>query len=483
MPYWKNLFSTGYINPDGDRDVDAAQSSLIVSILSAGTFFGALTAAPAADFLGRKLGLVACNVVFCVGVILQTIATDIPVFVAGRFFAGYGVGMISATIPLYQSETAPKWIRGVIVGAYQLAITIGILLANIVNNSTKDRNDTGSYRIPIAVQFAWAIILFVGCIWLPETPRWYIRKGKPEAAAKSLSVLRRLDMDHPAVVEELAEITANHEYELSLGKATYIDCFKGNLGRRLATGCLLQALQQLTGVNFIFYYGTSFFQRAGFREPFIISMITSSVNVASTLPGLYLVEKWGRRNLLLFGAVGMAVCQFIVAITGTVAGVENQAAQNALVAFVCIYIFFFACSWGPVAWVVTGEIFPLKVRAKSLSMTSKSLEQPPRLVLYANFPFSRIQLAPQLRYRIRYSLHGQRWPRKRQPWSQGLLRLGRVLLHLHLLRLGNDLRDQGFVSRAGRRALRQGQQSLEVTRLCSYRLFPGRSGCCWRQPP
>jgi SP family sugar:H+ symporter-like MFS transporter len=240
MRHWKDLFSTGFKDKEGLPDVSADQSSLIVSILSAGTFFG-----------GRRLALVACNVVFCVGVILQTAATAIPLFVAGRFFAGFGVGMISMTIPLYQSETAPKWIRGVIVGAYQLAITIGLLLAAIVNNSTKDRNDTGSYRIPIAVQFAWAIILFAGCIFLPETPRWYIKKGRPEQAAKSLSKLRRLDIDHPAVVEELSEITANHEYELSLGKATYLDCFRGNLGKRLATGCLLQALQQLTGVNFI----------------------------------------------------------------------------------------------------------------------------------------------------------------------------------------------------------------------------------------
>jgi len=254
----------------------------------------------------------------------------------------------------------------------QLAITIGILLANVVNNSTQDRYDSGSYRIPIAVQFAWALILYLGCIWLPETPRWYVKKGRPEKAAKSLSTLRKLDIDHPAVVEELAEITANHEYELSLGKATYIDCFKGNLGFRLATGCLLQALQQLTGVNFIFYYGTTFFIRAGFTNAFVISMATSAVNVGSTFPGLYLVEKWGRRNLLLFGAIGMAVCQFIVAITGTVIGTAPGAGQQVLVAFVCIYIFFFACSWGPVAWVVTGEIFPLKVRAKSLSMTTAS---------------------------------------------------------------------------------------------------------------
>lgn len=145
---------------------------------------------------------------------------------------------------------------------------------------------------------------------------------------------------------------------------------------------MLQALQQLTGVNFIFYYGTKFFQNAGFSNPFIISMITSSINVASTFPGLYLVEKWGRRNLLLFGAIGMAVCQFIVAITGTIVGTTNSSAQSSMVAFVCIYIFFFACSWGPVAWVVTGEIFPLKVRAKS------SLHD------------HRIQLAAQLGHRI-----------------------------------------------------------------------------------
>jgi MFS transporter, SP family, sugar:H+ symporter len=101
-------------------------------------------------------------------------------------------------------------------------------------------------------------------------------------------------------------------------------------------------------------------------------MITSAVNVASTFPGLWMVESWGRRPLLLFGAIGMAVCQFIVGGTGTAIGTHNKTGQDALIAFVCIYIFFFACSWGPCAWVVTGEIFPLKVRSKSLSMTTAS---------------------------------------------------------------------------------------------------------------
>lgn len=170
-----------------------------------------------------------------------------------------------------------------------------------MNNYTSKRNDTGSYRIPIAVQFAWAIVLVSGMIFLPETPRYLIRSGVPQKAAKSLSRLRRLPEDHPAIVAELEEIQANHEYELSLGKATYIDCFRGDVFKRLLTGCLLQSLQQLTGINFIFYYGTQYFKNSGITNAFIITMITSSVNTATTFPGLYAIDKWGRRPLLFWG--------------------------------------------------------------------------------------------------------------------------------------------------------------------------------------
>ncbi|PMD61445.1 general substrate transporter [Hyaloscypha bicolor E] len=375
MPHWLKTFSTGYINPDTKGPgITANQSSLIVSILSAGTFFGALTAAPTADFTGRRMALMITLVVFCFGVLLQTISVAIPLFVAGRFLAGFGVGLISALIPLYQSETAPKWIRGTVVGAYQLAITIGLLIAAVVDNATKDRADSGSYRIPIAIQFFWAIILGVGLLFLPETPRYLIRMGRDEKAAKSLSRLRRLPIDNPFLIDELADIKANYEHELSLGTSSYKDFLTWHtLGKRLMTGCLLQSLQQLTGINFIFYYGTSFFTNSGIQNPFVTTMITSAVNVASTFPGLYLVETWGRRRLLLFGAIGMFVSQMIVASAGTAfPGTTNMSAQKALVAFVCVYIFFFASSWGPVAWVVTGEIFPLGVRAKGLSMTTAS---------------------------------------------------------------------------------------------------------------
>ncbi|KAI0389491.1 high-affinity glucose transporter RGT2 [Xylariaceae sp. FL0594] len=381
MRYWMSLFSTGYVNGKGELDVTPSQSSGIVSILSAGTFFGALGSPFFADYIGRRLALIASTCVFCLGVALQTAATAIPLFLAGRFFAGLGVGLISALIPLYQSETAPKWIRGAIVGAYQFAITIGLLLAAIINNATKDRLDTGCYRIPIAIQFAWAIILIAGMLVLPETPRYLIRKGNNAEAARSLGRLRRLAPDHPAITSELEEIRANHEYEMSLGSSSYLDCFRGPMIKRQLTGMGIQALQQLTGINFIFYYGTQYFKNSGIDNPFTIQVITSVINVVSTLPGLYAVDKFGRRPLLLWGAVGMCVGQLIVAVLGTTTTgqdalgnviVFNAPAQKASIAFIAIYIFFFASTWGPLAWVVTGEIYPLKTRAKSLSISTAS---------------------------------------------------------------------------------------------------------------
>ncbi|TGJ84745.1 hypothetical protein E0Z10_g4005 [Xylaria hypoxylon] len=381
MPYFQKLFSTGYLDASGELNISPSQSSAIVSILSAGTFFGALASPLLADTIGRRWGLIASTWVFNLGVILQTAATSIPLFLAGRFFAGFGVGLISAQIPLYQSETAPKWIRGAIVGAYQFAITIGLLVASVVNNATQYRNDTGSYRIPIAIQFAWAIILIVGMLFLPETPRFLIKQGKYEEAARSLGQLRRLPADDPSIASELTEIRSNHEYELSAGTATYLDCFRGPMRKRQLTGMAAQALQQLTGINFIFYYGTQYFKNSGIENPFIISVITAVINVVSTLPGLWAVDKFGRRPLLLWGAVGMCVGHFVVAVIGTLTIgqdsmgntiVYNVAAQKASIAFIAIFIFFFASTWGPLCWVVTGEIFPLKTRAKSLSMTTAS---------------------------------------------------------------------------------------------------------------
>nr|CAD1814654.1 monosaccharide transporters [uncultured fungus] len=356
------------------------QQSLVVSILSAGTFFGALFAFPMADFVGRKYGIIASCVIFSLGVGLQ-LDTHWATFVVGRVIAGLGVGLVSCLVPMYQSKCAPKSLRGAIVGLYQLAITIGALLAAIVLNATQHRPNHSSWRTPIAVQFAWAAILSGGMLLLPESPRFLLKKGRVDSGKKSLSRLMTMPVDSPEVEGEYEEIMAALEADRKLGSGSYIDCFRNNEGKnglRTWTGILLQGWQQLTGINFIFYYGTFFFQSAGISQPFIITIICDVVNTAMTIIGTQLIDRVGRRRLLLIGAAGMCFCEFIVAIVGVTAGhIQpnhhiNLPAQRVLIAFVCFYIAFFATSWGPVAWVLTGELFPLHIRAKSMSLSVAS---------------------------------------------------------------------------------------------------------------
>ncbi|KAF8515072.1 MFS monosaccharide transporter [Gautieria morchelliformis] len=355
--------------------ISTSNTSLVVSILSVGTIFGALTSAPVADKVGRRMGIIVSCLVFSVGVAMQTAATAMPLFVVGRVFAGFGVGLVSCLIPMYQSECSPKWIRGAVVSCYQWAITIGLLLASIVNNATQSRTDHSSYRIPIAIQFVWAMILSGGMFLLPESPRYLIKRGSDAAAAAALARLTGVDVSHPSIEADLDEIRINLKHEEEIGQATYADCFRDGGNRillRTLTGIFLQAWQQLTGINFIFYYGTTFFKNSHVGDPFLQSVATNVVNVGMTIPGIYFVDKVGRRNLLLIGAAGMMICEYIVAIAGITLPATNIAGQKVLVAFVCIYIAFFASTWGPIAWVVTGEIFPRKVRAKAMSLSVAS---------------------------------------------------------------------------------------------------------------
>lgn len=359
--------------PSNKESFSSSESSLIVSILSVGTFFGALTAPIINDTLGRRWCLIIASlIVFNVGVVLQIISTGIPLLCAGRVIAGFGVGLISSTIPLYQSEASPKWIRGAVVSCYQWAITIGIFLAACFNQATHAMDSSASYRIPIGLQILWSLILGFGMFLLPDTPRFWISKGRHEKATESLSRLRKLPGDHPDLIEELDDIKAAYEFEIEYGKSSWSQVFsnKNHQLKRLTTGVLCQAFQQLTGVNFIFYFGTTFFERAGVNG-FTTSLATNIVNVGSTIPGILLMEVVGRRNMLMAGAAGMSVSQLIVAIVGVAAG-SGKSSQNVLVAFSCIFIAFFAATWGPCAWVVVGELFPLRTRAKSVALCAAS---------------------------------------------------------------------------------------------------------------
>jgi len=196
----------------------------------------------------------AC-LVFSLGVAFQTAATEIALFVVGRVVAGLGVGLVSCLVPMYQSECSPKWIRGAVVSCYQWAITIGLLLAACANEGEKDKPDASGYRWVIAIQFFWAAILCGGMFFLPESPRYLIKKNRPDQARASLARVLRADIDSAEVKAEFDEIEANLIHEQSVGQTSYIDCFRNGPGHnraRVLTGIFLQAWQQLTGINVIF---------------------------------------------------------------------------------------------------------------------------------------------------------------------------------------------------------------------------------------
>jgi sugar porter (SP) family MFS transporter len=393
-----------YIEGDGIKELSGPRTSLITSILSCGTFFGAIIAGDVADIIGRKWTVIMGCFIYMVGVIIQMITgpnNALGAIVSGRLIAGIGVGFESAIVILYMSEICPRKVRGALVAGYQFCITIGILLASCVCYATKDRGDSGEYRIPIAIQFPWALILGGGLLFLPDSPRYYVKKGKIEQATDALARVRGQPLDSVYVQNELAEIIANEEYERALIPATswigsWASCFKGSLWhqgsnlRRTILGTSLQMMQQWTGVNFIFYYSTPFLKSTGaIDNSFLISLIFTLVNVCSTPLSFWTVERFGRRTILIVGAFGMLISQFLVAIIGITVGfnkthptpteddpekttANNIAAVNAQIAFIAIAIFWFASTWGPGAWIVLGEIFPLPIRSRGVGLSTAS---------------------------------------------------------------------------------------------------------------
>ncbi|KKY39855.1 putative hexose transporter [Diaporthe ampelina] len=377
--------------------------SLITSILSAGTFFGALIAGDVAEYIGRKWTVIVGCLIYCVGVAVQVATTPnssaLGTIVAGRLIAGLGVGFESAIVILYMSEICPRKVRGALVAGYQFCITIGLLLAACVVYGSQHYEDARAYRIPIGIQFPWGVILGTGLLFLPDSPRYFVKRGRLDRATDALSRLRGQPADSEYIQVELAEIVANEEYERQLIPNTtwfgsWANCFKGSLWtgksnlRRTILGTSLQMMQQWTGVNFIFYYSTPFLQSTGaISNTFLISLIFTLVNVCSTPISFWTVERFGRRSILIIGAFGMLVCQFLVAIIGVTVGfnhthpdpadpdasiADNIPAVNAQIAFIAIFIFFFASTWGPGAWILIGEIFPLPIRSRGVALSTAS---------------------------------------------------------------------------------------------------------------
>lgn len=236
--------------------IPSSRKSLITSILSAGTFIGALLGGGISERVGRRTTIMLSCLLFAIGVAIQVAALTVGALVAGRFVAGLGVGGVSSTVILYVSEISPRRVRGLLVSVYQWAITIGLLLASGVDQGCKDLDTASSYRIPIGLQFIWAAILACGLFFLPESPRYYVRCGRMDDALRSLERVRGQPGSNIAIQAELAEIKANFEYEKQIASTSWSDCFKGGFSargnfRRVLAGTCLQMFQQWTGINFI----------------------------------------------------------------------------------------------------------------------------------------------------------------------------------------------------------------------------------------
>ncbi|KAK7451798.1 hypothetical protein VKT23_012476 [Stygiomarasmius scandens] len=370
---------------DGSFFLSSSRQSIITSLLSAGTFVGALGQAFTSDRFGRRGTILIWAAIFTVGTAIQTgTETSLAQITIGRFIAGLGVGAMSAIVPLYNGETAPKALRGTLLVLYQLQIITGIFISYVIDLGTHAIPNSASWRIPVGLQMLWGLILLSGLFFLPESPRHLLGNGRRDEARKVIAELNSVPIDDPLVEETVDELLYAINAENEGGKAGWLECFstRNMLWKRTANGMMLQFIQQLNGQNFYYYYGDTFFKSAGTTlSPYVIQTILGAVSVVGTIPALYLIETWGRRRSLLTGSIMEAVCSIIAGLVGhfTLAPTGTDPSQltprekqggDVLIAFAVLHVFSFSVFWGPVPWVYLGESFPLRVRPKAIALGS-----------------------------------------------------------------------------------------------------------------
>ncbi|KAL4887719.1 general substrate transporter [Aspergillus karnatakaensis] len=388
----------------GDAVTNQTRKGWLTSILELGAWFGALYSGPLCERFSRKYTILANVCIFCIGVVIQlTAATgngSSSNILGGRFVTGMGVGSLSMSVPMYNAEIAPPEVRGSLVALQQLAITFGIMVSFWINYGTNHIGGTGetqkdaSWLLPLALQLAPAVVLGVGMIFMPFSPRWLVHHDREEEAIKVLTSLRGLPADDPVLQLEFLEIKAQSIFEkrtekekfphlertntwsyLKLEAAGYKSLFTSwPMFRRVMVATVTMTFQQWTGVNAVLYYAPSIFEQLGMSNNTTSLLATGVVGVAmflATIPAVIWVDNVGRKPILVIGAIGMATCHFIIA--GIFAENENQwesqrAAGWAAVAMVWLFVVHFGYSWGPCAWIIIAEIWPLSVRAKGTSL-------------------------------------------------------------------------------------------------------------------
>ncbi|KAL7896709.1 general substrate transporter [Trichoderma sp. SZMC 28014] len=370
----------GALQSDGSYTFSAARQGTIVGLLCIGSLIGALIAGKMADTIGRRLSISLFAFFTCIGTIIEiSSSTHWVQFAVGRLVTGVSIGALSVVVPMYQSESTPALIRGVIVSSYQLLITLGIWTAEMVNWGTETRGNSASWRIPNGLTFAWALALGAGVLFLPESPRFAYSRGRVDEARQTIARLIGLSPDSDVVNKQIAEIQEKVDEENAHTEAfKWTEIFTApRMLYRTTLGIVLQAGQQLTGANFFFYFGTTVFAATGISNSYVTQIILGSVNVFCTIIGLWIIDRFGRRVILMTGAAWMMMCFLVYAFVGHFAlDHENPMltpkAGSALVTFSCLAIAAFAVSWGPLVWTVNAELYPIRYRSVCMGIATAS---------------------------------------------------------------------------------------------------------------
>jgi len=329
------------------------QQELVVSMVLAGAALAALSGGSLSDRIGRRAALIVTSIIFIAGALVCAFAQSVTILLLGRFIVGLGIGLACATVPVYISEVSPPKARGWQVSLFQLAITVGILVAYVVDYAFAHIQ---GWRWMVGLAAIPGVILATAMIYMPESPRWLAKSGNVQ---KALAVLSRI-RGTPNVNAELQEIQSTLAQET--GRGNWSDLFARNVRPALTVGIGLAVFQQVTGINTVIYYAPTILQSAGISSAAVAILLTAGiggVNVLMTIVSMWLIDRMGRRPLLLIGTAGMVVTLGLLGLAFTRPG---GALAYVAVGTLMAYVASFAISLGPIFWLLIAEIYPLNIR-------------------------------------------------------------------------------------------------------------------------
>jgi len=385
-----------------------------VASLLIGCFIGAFFAGRLADLIGRRNTMMIAAALFLGGALVQGAASSHIIFVLARICGGMAVGAASVLSPAYISEVAPANIRGRLTTVQQIMIITGLTAAFLVNYflaktagvSTARLGGIEAWRWMFLMQAVPAAIFLVALFMIPESPRYLVSKGRVDQARSVLTSLFGGDVASTKLDEIRATFSEDHRPRLSDIKGN------GLLGIRpvVWAGIMLAAFQQFVGINVIFYYGATLWQLAGFTESqsLAINIVSGAVSIAACFVTIAVIDKIGRKPILLIGSAGMAVTLFAMVYAFSQGSLDPQGnlilsrdLGTLAVVAANLYVIFFNFSWGPVMWVMLGEMFPNQIRGSALAVCGF-------VQWFSNFliSFSFPVMAAKLGLTISYTFYG-----------------------------------------------------------------------------